>query len=77
VFGGNVAGRRRRCFAICRVSFSNCWVSRTICGLPQSMTWLVSLFIGNPTAASSAPFSISAGTRPVSDPGTVSRLTTV
>jgi hypothetical protein len=38
------------------------------------MTWLVSLFIGNPTAASSAPHQ--AGTR-VSDPGTVSRLTTV
>ncbi|SUH18619.1 Uncharacterised protein [Salmonella enterica subsp. enterica] len=45
--------------------------------VPHSMTWLVSLSIGNPTAFSSSPFSMSAGTRPVSEPGTLSRLTTV
>ena len=39
-------GRRRRCLVICRVSFNSCWVSRTICGLPHSITWLVSRVIG-------------------------------
>jgi uncharacterized membrane protein YhaH (DUF805 family) len=70
-------GRRRRCLVICRVSFNSCWVSRTICGFPHSITWLVSAFIGRPTASSRAPVSIRNGIRPVSEPAAVSRLTTV
>ena len=44
---------------------------------PFWMGILVSVVIGRPTASSSAPVSIRNGTRPVSEPSTVSRLTTV
>src|SRR5205085_9984826 len=67
-------GVRRRCLRIPRAT-SAAVASRSICGLPQSMTWAVSGASLRPAAFSRRPSAIAAGMRPASEPAAFSRLT--